>query len=208
MHKKEIHHIFLSLSFSLVFLSGGTDTGLRAQTATRARQDTVLRTVIVDGDTMPHVDLKEVPILPVRVFKNRFQERQYWRLVYNLKKVLPYSKIVAATVQEVDSRLAAVKSEKERRKMIKSMEDTLWKKYEAELRQMTITQGKLLFKLVDRETSNSTYYWIDSYRGSVSAFFWQGMARLFGTNLKSEYDPKGEDAVIEQIVNYIEKGYI
>jgi hypothetical protein len=129
-------------------------------------------------------------------------------LVYNLKKVLPYSKIVAATVIQVEFKLASAKTEKERRRFIKTMEDSLWKRYEGDLRQMTITQGKLLFKLVDRETSNSTYYWIDSYRGSVSAFFWQGMARLFGTNLKSQYDPTGEDAIIEQIVSYIEKGYI
>jgi hypothetical protein len=181
---------------------------LIAQNETVIKRDTALRTVVVDGDTLPHVDIKEVPILPVRTFKNRFQEKQYWRLVYNLKKVLPYSKIVAATVVEVESNLGSIPTDKERRKYIKSMEDALWKKYEKDLRQMTITQGKLLFKLVDRETSNSTFYWIDSFRGSVSAFFWQGMARLFGTNLKSEYDPKGEDATIEQIVTYIEKGYI
>jgi len=181
---------------------------LFAQSETVIKRDTSLRMVVVDGDTLPHVDIKEVPILPVKTFKNRFQEKQYWRLVYNLKKVLPYSKIVAATVVEVESNLGSISTDKERRKYIKSMEDALWKKYEKDLRQMTITQGKLLFKLVDRETSNSTFYWIDSFRGSVSAFFWQGMARLFGTNLKSEYDPKGEDATIEQIVTYIEKGYI
>jgi hypothetical protein len=183
-------------------------TGLDAQIVKKARQDTVLHSVVINGDTMPHIDLKEIAILPPKVFKNRFQERQYWRLVYNLKKVLPYSKIVATTVNDVESRLAALKTDKERRRFIKSTEDSLWKKYEGDMRQMTITQGKLLFKLVDRETSNSTYYWIDSFRGSFSAFFWQGMARLFGTNLKSEYDPKGEDLLIEQIVTYIEKGYI
>jgi hypothetical protein len=192
--------------FTILFCFTGA--ALNAQAVTKARRDTLLRTVIINGDTMPHVELKEIPILPVRVFKNRFQEKQYWRLVYNLKKVLPYSKIVAATVIEIEFKLSAVKTDKERRKMIKSMEDSLWKKYEGDLRQMTITQGKLLFKLVDRETSNSTYYWIDSYRGSVSAFFWQGMARLFGTNLKSQYDPNGEDRLIEEIVTYIEKGYI
>lgn len=191
---------------AILFCLAGT--ALNAQEVTTIRRDTALRTVIVNGDTMPHIDLKEVPVFPAKVFKNRFQERKYWRLVYNLKKVLPYSKIVAATVKQIDFKLGNVKTEKERRRFIKTMEDSLWKTYEEDMRQMTITQGKLLFKLVDRETSNSTYYWIDSYRGSVSAFFWQGMARLFGTNLKSKYDPQGEDAIIEQIVTYIEKGYI
>jgi hypothetical protein len=189
----------------LICLAGAA---VNAQTITKIRQDTLVRTVVVDGDTMPHIEIKEVPIFPARVFNNRFQERQYWRLVYNLKKVLPYSKIVAATVKEIDSKLSAITTDKQRRKFIKSTEDSLCKKYENELRQMTITQGRLLFKLVDRETSNSTYYWIDSYRGSVSAFFWQGVARLFGTNLKSQYDPNGEDLLIEQIVTCIEKGYI
>ena len=73
---------------------------------------------------------------------------------------------------------------------------------------MTISQGKLLFKLIDRETANTTYFWIEAYRGSVSAFFWQGLARIFGTNLKSEYDPDGADKLIEEIVSYIERGYI
>jgi hypothetical protein len=194
--------ILLTIFFCL------SGVGLSAQTEVRARKDTLLRTVVVNGDTIPHIDLKEVPILPVRVFKNRFQERQYWRLVYNLKKVLPYSKIVAATVNEIEFKLGNSKNDKERRKYMKSLEDSLWKQYEGDLRQMTITQGKLLFKLVDRETSKSTYFWIDSYRGSVSAFFWQGVARLFGSNLKSEYDPKGEDQLIEQIVTYIERGYL
>ena len=192
--------------FTILFCLTGT--GLNAQAVTKARKDTLLRTVVVNGDTMPYIELKEVPILPAKVFKNRFQERQYWRLVFNLKKVLPYSKIVAATVTEVEFKLGEVKTDKERRKFIRSMEDSLWKRYEGDLRQMTITQGKLLFKLVDRETSNSTYYWIDSYRGSGIAFFWQGIARLFGSNLKSQYDPKGEDQLIEQIVTYIERGYI
>lgn len=179
-----------------------------AQAGAKLRQDSLLRAVIVQGDTMPHIDLKEVPILPAKVFKNRFQEKQYWKLVYNLKKVYPYSKIVAATVIQVENLLRAASTDKERRKLIKNMEDSLWKRYEGDLRQMTITQGKLLFKLIDRETSNSTFYWIDSYRGSVSAFFWQGVARLFGTNLKSQYDPFGEDRLIEEIVTYIERGYI
>lgn len=172
------------------------------------KKENLVQTQIINGDTIPHIELKEVPILPPRTFKNRFEERQYWRLVYNLRKVLPYSKLVAQTVKEVDKQLGSFRTDKERRKFIKHMEDSLWAQYEDDMREMTITQGKLLFKLIDRETTNSTYFWIDAYRGSVSAFFWQGMARLFGTNLKSKYDPKGEDKLIEQIVTYLEKGYL
>lgn len=192
--------------FTILFCLTGA--GLNAQAVTIVGQDTLRRTVVINGDTLRFINLKEVVIFPPKTFNNRFQERQYWRLVYNLKKVLPYSKIVAATVNQIEFKLGTLKTDKERRKFIKAMEDSLWKTYEGDMRQMTITQGMLLFKLVDRETSNSTYYWIDSFRGSVNAFFWQGIARLFGTNLKSEYDPKGEDQLIEQIVIYIEKGYL
>jgi len=195
--------LFTILFFLILF----PDTN--CQERLKILKDTVyVESVVINGDTMPHIELREVPIIPPRYFRNRFEERQYWRLVYNLKKVLPYSKIVASTVQQVEKKLAAVPSDKERRKFMRQLEDSLWKEYEADMREMTITQGKLLFKLIDRQTQNTTYYWINSYRGSVSAFFWQGMARLFGTNLKSEYNPEGDDRLIEQIVTYIEKGYI
>jgi len=178
------------------------------QVPVKTRKDTVLQTVVINGDTMPVINLKEIPIIPKHNFKNRFQERQYWRLVYNLKKVLPYSKIVAATVNQIELKLGSISKDKDRRKYMKSLEDSLWKQYENDMREMTVTQGKLLFKLIDRETRNTPFYWIDSYRGSVSAFFWQGIARLFGSNLKSEYSPEGDDKLIEEIVTYIEKGYI
>jgi hypothetical protein len=71
---------------------------------------------------------------------------------------------------------------------------------------MTITQGRLLIKLIDRETQNTSYVLIKDYRGKLSAAFWQGIARIFGTNLKSEYDPEGEDALIESIIQEIDAG--
>ncbi len=191
---------------AILFCLAGT--GLSAQTVKTARKDSTIQVVIVNGDTLWHIDLKEVVIFPPKTFKSRSDEKQYWRLVYNIKKVLPYSKIIAATVNEVEFKLGSLTNDRERKKFIKNMEDSLWKRYEPDMRQMTTTQGELLFKLVDRETSNSSYFWIESFRGSVSAFFWQGVARLFGTNLKSKYDPTGEDALIEQIVKYIEKGIL
>ncbi len=181
--------------------------GASAQTVKTVRKDSTRQVVVVNGDTLLHINLKEVVIFP-KTFKNRSQEKQYWRLVYNIKKVLPYSRVIAATVNQLEVKLDALPSERERKKYIREMEDSLWKRYEPEMRQMTTTQGELLFKLVDRETANTSYFWIESFRGSVSAFFWQGIARLFGTNLKSKYDPKGEDALIEQIVQYIERGLL
>ncbi|MDD4645954.1 MAG: DUF4294 domain-containing protein [Bacteroidales bacterium] len=182
--------------------------GLFSQNLNLDKTDTMRHWVVIDGDTLRHINLKEVIIIPRKSFSNPFKERQYWRMVYNIKKVLPYSKIVAATVDQIEFELSQLKTDKERKKRIKHVEDSLYQRYEKELKDLTVTQGKLLFKLVDRETSNTAYHWIDAYEGSVTAFFWQGMARLFGSNLKSKYDPVGEDKMIEQIIIYIEKGYL
>jgi hypothetical protein len=78
--------------------------------------------------------------------------------------------------------------------------------YEDDMREMTMTQGRLLIKLIDRETQNTSYDLIRDFRGKFSAAFWQGIARIFGTNLKEEYDAYGEDAPIELIINEIESG--
>jgi len=76
------------------------------------------------------------------------------------------------------------------------------------MRQMTITQGKILIKLIDRETQNTGFELIKDHRGSVSAVFWQGIARIFGTNLKVEYDAEGKDYLIEKVIYEIEHGRI
>jgi hypothetical protein len=103
-------------------------------------------------------------------------------------------------------KLESFKSEKERKDYMKEVEKEVFRDYEGEMQQMTLTQGKLLIKLIDRETRNTSYELIRDYRGKVPAAFWQGVARIFGTNLKAEYDPYGEDAIIERIVQEIEAG--
>lgn len=192
----------------ILLLIFGLCADLKSQVLNQSRLDSILNARILTGDSIPHLELSEIAIISKPVFKNRRDARKYWRLVYNLKKVVPYSKIIAHTVKEIDSELSNFETPKERRKFIRSVEDSLWKQYEGDLRKMTISQGKLLFKLVDRETSATTYTWIEVYRGSVSAFFWQGVARIFSSNLKVDYDPEGNDRLIEQLIGYIEKGYI
>jgi hypothetical protein len=98
------------------------------------------------------------------------------------------------------------KTDKERREYLKKVEKDVFAEYEGDIRDMTITQGRLLIKLIDRETQNTSYVLIKDYRGKFAAAFWQGIARLFGTNLKEEYDPNGEDSLIESIIIEIEAG--
>ena len=155
----------------------------------KVRYDSIMDATILSGDSIPHLELDEIAIMPPPQFNSRREARKYWRLVHNLKRVLPYARVVNSTIAEMEVKLAKVGTDKERRKFIKSVEDSLWTEYEPELRKMTISQGKLLFKLVDKESSQTTYHWIEHYKGDFSAFFWQGVARIFGTNLKSGYDP-------------------
>jgi len=192
----------------LIIISWLITGPLKAQVIDSARIDSIMNAHILGGDSIPHVELDEVSVRPPRVFKNRRDARRYWRLVYNLKKVMPYAKIISGVVAEVDKELGSIQTDKERRKFIKQTEKTLWCEYEKDMRKMTISQGRLLFKLVDRETSKTTYYWIEHYRGKVSAFFWQGIARLFSSNLKTGFDSAGDDRLIEELIHDIEKGLI
>jgi hypothetical protein len=129
-------------------------------------------------------------------------------MVYNVKKVYPYCIIVRESLKEVNDTLESFNSDKERRRFLKDFEKDVFKNYEGDMRTMTITQGRILIKLVDRETQNSSYDLIRDYRGSVTAVFWQGIARIFGTNLKDKYEPEGADFLIERIVREIEAGRI
>jgi hypothetical protein len=108
----------------------------------------------------------------------------------------------------VNDEISGMKSDQERRKYIKNVEKEVLNEYEGEISEMTVTQGRLLIKLIDRETQNTSYDLIRQYRGGLTAAFWQGIARLFGTNLKEEYDPFGDDTIIEYIVRDIEAGVL
>lgn len=168
----------------------------------------VLKRVIVDGDTLYVTSLQEVYIFPEPEFDSWWAERRYRRLVRNLKKVYPYAVLAGDMLEELNDELKEIDSERKRKEYIKKMEDELLAQYEDELKSLTISQGRLLIKLIDRETGDTSYELVKELRGSFSAFFWQALARLFGSNLKAEYDPDGEDQLIEQIVVRIEKGVI
>ena len=155
---------------------------------------------------MPEIEIKEVNIIGHSPRSARFQYWRYERLVYNIKRVYPYSVILRNKLKEINSELEKLPGDKERRVYIKNVEKDIFHNYEGDMREMTITQGRLLIKLISRETQNTSYNLIKTYKGKISAAFWQGIARLFGTNLKEGYDPNGEDALIEKIIQEIEAG--
>ncbi|MBN1388521.1 MAG: DUF4294 domain-containing protein [Bacteroidales bacterium] len=166
----------------------------------------ILENVTRDGITLPEVEIDEVDVIRKVGLVQRFQWWKYRRLVQNVKKVYPYSLVVRGKFTEINDTLQQIKSERERRQFLRDLEADLFGEYEDDIKHMTLSQGKILIKLIDRETQNTSYQLIHDYRGAISALFWQGIARLFGSNLKAEYDPYGEDYLIEKVVYEIEHG--
>lgn len=196
--------ILLILLFPAI-VAGQTDT-LKNGVDSTASRVYLLQQVNRNGEVLPEVNIKEVTVMPPDITPKKSWYRKYDRLVYNLKTVYPYAKLVRYKLEMVNDTLSKIKSEKERKRYMRQFEKDVFKEYEGEISDLTITQGKLLIKLIDRETQNTSFDLIKEYRGGITAAFWQGIARIFGTNLKEEYDAFGADIVIEIIVNDIEAG--
>lgn len=158
------------------------------------------------GDTLLVVTHRPIVIFPERKFRSEKEKKYYYKLVYNIKKVLPYAKIIQKVYAEIEDSLAKITTEDQRKAYIKSQEKTLRASFEKQLIHLTVTQGRILIKLVDRETGFTTYEVLRELKGDFNAVIYQGIARLFGSNLKSEYDAKEEDKMIEEIINHIENG--
>ena len=164
--------------------------------------------IILDGDTISSITLKPVYIVDYKKFPSKRAKIRYTRLVRYVKKVYPYAKLAGVKLQEYDSVLRAAPTDHERRKIMKQVEKEFRSEYEGRLRKLTTGQGKILVKLLYRETNNSAYQLLKDLRGGFSATLWQGVGRLFGYNLKIGYEPNGRDRQIEMIVRMIERGII
>jgi len=164
--------------------------------------------VTADGDTLPNIELSPIRVSPRKLFKSHRDVHKYWRLARKVKKVYPYAKKAAELLREYDARYRATDDPKLRRKYVKQVEKELMKEYGPQLKKLSISEGRILIKLIDRETKHTSYELIKDLKGGLSAFFWQGVARLFGNDLKEEYDPEVEDRMIEEIIFYIEAGVL
>ncbi len=198
--------LIFSILFCISLSFWGQDTII--QPPTKPKHGYLVYLAVINGDTMPYIRLRTVTIIPPRVFKNERERRRYTRLVRNIKKVLPYAKIAQTKLFVINQHLKKIPDKKARRKYLKQQERILKKEYGPELTNLTISQGRLLIKLIDRETNNTSYDLIKQFRGSLSAFVWQSVARVFGENLKDEYDAKEEDKYIEEILIRIENGQL
>lgn len=159
-------------------------------------------------DTFYLARMQDVYVYPKMVFKNKKQEQFYWRTVRDVKKTLPFAKLLAKEMQVADCQLAQLPDEKERRKWWRQHEKLLFKKYETSFRGMTASQGQMLMKLMDRESDRTSYEIIKHYRGKASANFWQFVAKLFKNDLKEEYDAADKDRIVERVINLVEAGQL
>ncbi|URW80491.1 DUF4294 domain-containing protein [Xiashengella succiniciproducens] len=182
----------------------------RADSLMKTSKKIPVKAIVVDGDTIPQMLLNEVTVMEPWRFKNKREEAQYSRLVRNIKITLPYARMAAAKLQVINDNLAKLPTDKKRREYLKKAEKELFDEFEAPLRKLTFSQGKLLIKLIDRETGDTSYNLIREYKGGVSALFWQGIARIFGANLKDQYIPSDrvEDRMIEHIIALIDIGVL
>ena len=175
------------------------------------RADGVTVIAQVNGaDTVGMVFLRELYVYPPMRFKNKRQERFYWRTVRDVKKTLPYAKLIAYEMHKTDSILLTIGDDKEQKAYMRKYERQLFRKYEKSFRGMTARQGFMLMKLVDRECNQTSYEVIKYYKGGFVAFFWQGIAKLFGNDLKVQFDAEmnAEDKIVERIITLVEAGQL
>ena len=163
---------------------------------------------IYEGDTIPYVQLRTVYIFKPLKFKNDKERREYYKLVRNVKKVYPIAREINRTILETYEYLQTLPNEKARQRHIKKVEKGLKEQYTPRMKKLTFAQGKLLIKLVDRQSNQTSYELVKAFMGPFKAGFYQTFAALFGASLKKEYDPQGEDKLTERVVLLVENGQI
>ena len=166
--------------------------------------------VTEDGDSCLMIVMNNITVYPPLKFKNKKQEKFYWRTVRDVKKTLPYAKLICETMLETYEYIETFPTQEEREKHLKEMEGAVFEQYKPVLKKFTKSQAKMLIKLIKRETNQSSYNILKAFLGSFRASFWQGFGRLFGVNLKTDYNPSkdDEDAIIERVCIYVKQGML
>ena len=163
---------------------------------------------VKNNDTFYLARMHDIYVYPKLVFRNKQQERFYWKTVRDVKKTLPFAKLLAQEMVFADQQLAMIPDKKMRKRWWKDHEKYLFKKYEQDFRKMTASQGQMLMKLMDRESDRTSYEIIKHYRGKASANFWQFIAKLFKNDLKEGYDAEDKDRIVERVINLVEAGQL
>jgi len=159
----------------------------------------MMATTMVNGEKMLWALIPEVQINRKQQFSSKEAEARYLRLRYNVVKVLPYAHFAQKRYEQLYRDLAMTSNKREQRRLVSDCEKEIKDMFNREVKKLTVTQGKILVKLIDRQTGQSSYEVVRELRGGVTAFFYQSIAKMFGHNLKNQYDPQ-EDLEIESIL--------
>ena len=164
----------------------------------------------IDGEEVKMIVLNDVVVYPPLKFKNKKEEEFYWRTVRDVKKTLPYAKLICATLLETYEYIETFPTQKEREDYLKAMETAIFNQYKPVLKKFTKSQAQMLIKLIKRETNQNSYSIIKAFLGSFRAGFWQTFGRFFGVNLKGDFRPEKDrkDAIIERVACAVELGTI
>ena len=164
--------------------------------------------VLHGKDSIQYVELNNVYVYPPQVFKTPKQRQRYNRLVYNVKKVLPIAKEVNHIIIETYEYLQTLPNKKAKDQHMKLVEACIKKEYTPRMKKLTLTQGKLLIKLVYRECNSSSYQLVKAFLGPIRAGFYQAFAWTFGASLTKKYDPEGDDKETERVARLVESGQL
>lgn len=198
--------ILIFLLFFFVPFIGMSQTTNPTKAAAPDLKGIWVETVYYNGDTIPYGKLATVTCSADRTFKTYRQKAAWDRLKYNVKKVYPYAILASVKLKEYDRVLATIPNERDKKAYTKLAEKQLKDEFGDELKNLSVTQGRLLIKLIDRETGKTTYDVVKCMRGSFSATMWQGVALVFNSSLKSDYDALGDERNIEMAIKMIEDG--
>ena len=196
---KNIARIFFCISALL--------TGICLQAQEEKREGIAMHYEVEGRDTVLVDILPAARVWPRKADMSTKEWRQYYKLVYNFNKAYPYALLGSQLVTQVDAHVAAQHMNRiQKEKYIAGVQKQLLKDFEKSIRGMTVSQGKLLVRLIDREIGKTSYSIVKDYRSSIAAGFWQGIAKIFGQDLKTPYDPYGEDKNTEELVKIWEEG--
>ena len=164
--------------------------------------------VLEDGDSIQYMEMNNVYVFPPITFSSKKQQGAYMRLVKNVKTVLPIAKEANMIMMETAEYLETLPDKKARDAHMKRVEQSIMQEYKPRMKKLTYSQGKLLIKLIYRESHSSSYELIQAFLGPVRAGFYQAFAWVFGASLKKEYDAEGIDRLTERVVLMVEAGQL
>ncbi|MBO5345555.1 MAG: DUF4294 domain-containing protein [Paludibacteraceae bacterium] len=194
----------LICSFNILATQAQQTELIHAETALKKQ----VKAIIENGDTIALYELPTVWVYPPMKFKNKRAEKFYWRTVRDVKKTLPLSKYIKEVIIATNDTLMKLPTKRERDKYMRGFEKRIYKQEYGRMSKLTLRQGMLLIRLVDRECDATGYDLIKAYRGSFTAGFYQMFAKMFGASLKTEYGSHEDDATIERIINLVESGQL